>query len=752
MPKPRVFQFLEPEERPNNYTRELPPIDKTRITAVLVRRSKKAKPLSEEELAELKQVKNREDIETTYIESREAQLELVNYAQLLYGDDEPKVKLYDEGDGVSGQKRIDQREIMNELYQDMNKGIIGTIVAVREDRLFRNKHMDQVGPFTKRAEEKKMILIVPPLSSAASDEETRVYDFTSYYDLSRFQDKMKEAYGYIEGHVKYMAQCKQNKADKGGYDGRALPPGLVVKGKKQNQKIVIYEPWAEEIKKLALRAQALDWDMGQLYREVANVTRLFPEIPDEDRDQYIINTHMLHIPGVGYKPRYPETIRNWFKNEMYIGWWQPDEDKPFVWRNHHPAILEYDLFAEGYARITGYTINGEPVDNPRGVKRIQKKREVPPNALFHSRLIATPPSVERTAFVSVIEEKPGVFSYRGYSTQIIGIFIDSLFIIPVAPFDALVIERLKVLISKDKDIADKVGTTLEQMYKTHEQDFKSIHDQLSGIEEQLVTLIEDRDSIGEEILKEKRYLKKANLKTSSTLQMWEGKLAKSTEQEQELLATKEDLEHKKEKLRIIDSPEDIERIHCLLEKFDKVWPKWDLAQRQRAFSLLINRIEVEVISPHWLHLSIDWLDTIHGRIDDAYVWRVIGTHSKKPTQQEKEILKQHYPSSPREELLKLLPDRTWRAIRIIASSQKLKREIFANDDMPVGVCYRDFFMPDGNYLFRDYETTLEKIKEASRNTARREAPFYPLWLAEKDEDLASLLNCNLADGALSRSR
>ena len=46
---------------------------------------------------------------------------------------------------------------------------------------------------------------------------------------------MREAYGYIEGHVKYMHLCQQNKADKGGYDGRALPPGLAVKGKKQDQ-------------------------------------------------------------------------------------------------------------------------------------------------------------------------------------------------------------------------------------------------------------------------------------------------------------------------------------------------------------------------------------------------------------------------------------------------------------------------------------------------------------------------------------
>src|SRR5439155_23786226 len=130
MPQPKVRQFRQAEERRNNYTGSLPVIDKTRTTAVLVRRSKKATPLTEKQLKELK---NKDTIEP-YIESRQAQLELVNYARLLYGSDTPNVRLYDEGNGVSGQKRIDQREVMDQLYQDMNKGEIGTIVVVKEDR------------------------------------------------------------------------------------------------------------------------------------------------------------------------------------------------------------------------------------------------------------------------------------------------------------------------------------------------------------------------------------------------------------------------------------------------------------------------------------------------------------------------------------------------------------------------------------------------------------------------------------------
>jgi DNA invertase Pin-like site-specific DNA recombinase len=298
----RAFILRPSDTRPNAYIEELPKIDRKRATAVLVRQSKTG-------------------ADTAQAESRETQLGLQDYGRLLYGDDEPDVRLYDEGAGVSGQKRIDQRNELDRLFQDMHKGIIGTIVLAREDRLFRNKHMDQVGPFTKLAEEKRIKVIVPPISSVARYDETRVYDFTVYQDLRAFQEKMKEAYAYIEGPIKHANQCKQNKADKGGYDGRGLPPGYVVKGKKQNQSIVAYEPWAVEMRKLALRAQALDWDMGKLNKEVARKVFLFPEVPEEDRERYVFRTNLRHIPGVGYKPRGPQLLKRWLTNEMYIGWW-----------------------------------------------------------------------------------------------------------------------------------------------------------------------------------------------------------------------------------------------------------------------------------------------------------------------------------------------------------------------------------------------------------------------------------------------
>lgn len=703
MAQPRAFKFRQAEHRPNNYIGALPEIDRKRATAVLVRQSKSG-------------------ADTAMAESRETQLGLQEYSALLYGDDEPHVELYDEGAGVSGQKRIDQRAELDRLYRNMHQGIIGTIVLAREDRLFRNKHMDQVGVFTRLAEEKRIKVVVPPISSAASDERTRVYDFTVYRDLVAFQDKMREAYGYIEGHVKHMLQCKQNKADKGGYDGRLLPPGLAVKGKKQNQVIVIYEPWAKPMRKLALRAQALDWNISKLNREVDQMAYLFPEIPEEDREKYLIKTCIHHIPGVGYKPRSDQTLRDLFTNEMLIGWWQPDEDKPDVIIDNHPAVLDYALFAEGYARLKGYTLEGELVDNYRGTIRIRETRETPPDLLFHGRLLLTPPSPDETAFISAYEqiyEQESTLNYLGYRKAANCMTRRRWCCIPGAKFDAIVIERLLSLEQADIDMKDRVRATLEQVYNQQSEDFVSIPQQIEGIKTQLVENAKKR------------------MKTSVDDPMYD----MLEEEKRDLMERQKSLEAKKEKLGMVDSPEEIEQLHSLLGNFEAVWPTFDLAQRQRSFSLLINRIEVEVVSPHWLRLAIDWLDAVCPRLDVAYIWKASPGRQGKFSDEEKAIIREHYPRTPYMDILQMLPNRTWQSIQHQNIAMGIKREVPADPGICTGVCYRDMVPKlDGKYLFRDYETTLAYIQEAIGNTTKSEAPLYALWIiSEKVGSLTALV-------------
>jgi len=97
-------------------------IDLTRDTAVLIRQSD-----------------HKADEDHAF--SRESQLKLTVYAQRLRSDATAEhVRVYDEGAGVSGQKRIDERVELNRLYNDIKQGVIGSLVVMHEDRLFRDEY------------------------------------------------------------------------------------------------------------------------------------------------------------------------------------------------------------------------------------------------------------------------------------------------------------------------------------------------------------------------------------------------------------------------------------------------------------------------------------------------------------------------------------------------------------------------------------------------------------------------------------
>src|SRR5713226_7090981 len=89
-------------------------IDKKRFTAVLIRQSD-------------------DRADEDHIFSRESQLKLVLYAVRLREDQtDEMIRVYDEGAGVSGQKRIDQREVLNRLYKDIKSGLVGSLVIIHE--------------------------------------------------------------------------------------------------------------------------------------------------------------------------------------------------------------------------------------------------------------------------------------------------------------------------------------------------------------------------------------------------------------------------------------------------------------------------------------------------------------------------------------------------------------------------------------------------------------------------------------------
>ncbi len=180
-------------------------IDKKRYTAVLIRQSDHR-------------------AEADHVFSRESQLKLVKYAVRLRDDEDDKwVRLYDEGAGVSGQKRIDQREVLNRLYSDIQAGLVGSLVIMHEDRLFRDEYHTNDTTFIKLLAKHNVLLFVRT--------DHRRYDCTKPSDRNSLLDKMIASRNYLDDHVLgRMNGSQEAKALEGLFDGRNLPMGYVIQG------------------------------------------------------------------------------------------------------------------------------------------------------------------------------------------------------------------------------------------------------------------------------------------------------------------------------------------------------------------------------------------------------------------------------------------------------------------------------------------------------------------------------------------
>jgi hypothetical protein len=299
---------------------------------------------------------------------------------------EHMVKMYQEEPGTSGCKRIDQREKLNGLYADLAAGLIGTIIVAREDRLFRDRHGDQSGTFTRKAEEMSTVVLVPPLKPG---QKLRYYDFSQHSHLRAFQDKMQQAADYIDFHVAYMHLNQRNEALRGCYDGRGLSPGLVIEKttdplERANAKPVLYEPWAEIMRDLWKRAKELGWRFNLLIREIDAMPYLFPEPLEEDKLKYYFPTSMRKVKN-GYKPR-GYAVKNWFKcrelaGDWTIGTYEKQGNKKVlvelrVKQNNHPAVIDdRELFEEGYIAATGYNLDSVEVPEARKDRKFIGRKE-----------------------------------------------------------------------------------------------------------------------------------------------------------------------------------------------------------------------------------------------------------------------------------------------------------------------------------------------------------------------------------------
>ncbi|HEU5380432.1 MAG TPA: hypothetical protein VFV38_33830 [Ktedonobacteraceae bacterium] len=687
-------------------------------------------------------------------ESRATQLALLEYAEQLLainrernkGRGRGKVRPYDEGAGQSGQKRIDERAELSRLYTDCkdsnkdgNRGI-GILIGAKEDRFFRDKYGDQSGQFAKMAAEHDIILVIPPVGRNVS---LKVYDFSNPQHLRIYKQKMQEAADYIENHIGYMVACNRKKAARGCYDGRNLPPGLTILRKvdKSDQKPVLYEPWAQVMRKLFLQLQTCDWNVHKLCRDIENMPYLFPDPSEEDRKMYYFPHHLTKVTD-GYTISNWETVRNWVLNIHLIGWWLIDRHCKEVLVDNHPAVIERALFEEGYIRLTGYTLEGQSVPDLRVMQSTQVRRGLDsPVALLHGRLTSPLPGVRFNIHRQGPLSEKGTYDRLYYLAMFQKegeLYRKSLYSIYAPALDQVLVRRLGEFAEQDMahDMAKRIKERLKQVRSQQLKDTVSLDDQIKNIDSKL-TRLRKRLVILTEVLDLDEEQKENQWPRENEEDDEEAKAIKAIGTEIRRLAVdKQILTDKKKKLALIQES-DIERYYGVLENFHDQFPKLTLEEQQKLIGALAKSIDLEELSPHWLKLTIQWSESLLIRPDVCLIWRSIPSRSGGMQDWEREIMLRHYPSCQNlDELLQQLPNRTLGQIYTWASKGRLglKREISSKPSLPNNLCWNDVQVVGDKEraLQMARQAEAEQIKQGKKGgkgkKSKEQTFLYPFWL------------------------
>lgn len=637
-------------------------IDKKRYTAVLIRQSD-------------------ERAEEDHIFSRESQLKLVGYAMRLRGDETDEwIRLYDEGAGVSGQKRIDQRKELNRLYADIKAGIIGSLVIIHEDRLFRDEFHTVDTTFIELLAKHDVLLFVRT--------DHRRYDCTKHSDRNSLIEKMIASRNYLDDHVLgRMNGSQEAKALQGLFVGTNLGMGFVTKGKKKEQVILIYEPWAEKVRWMFNRFKELD-DVYKLGHEIEKLLYLFPDPSPDDLFTYTFKIHMTKVPG-GFKPSCIQTIKYMLSNLSYGG--AVIYKEAIITWDEKRAIVDKELALWAYHKITGRDIEGNLLD---GVERRSLREDSAQAVLKYilrdpagSLYVAHPeqPEYERQTLV-----KDNIAQGR--------IFRDITFAIRAHLIDDIFLERVKALAIADQHIAQTIEQSIKSLEEQHVEEAVSIEDQLANVRlEHKKTLALLHDKILTLTDKEKA--------------TYNEKLARLRDQERQLLEAQEQATQ-------ADLKKDFEELEDLLADIPGRLDSSTMVRKQKLAKLITESVTIEEMSVHWLRLTVLWRGPLAHRPDVCLIWRQRGRRSEEWKPEEDAYIKANYPDGDKLTMLEALPSRSWNMIYQRALTLGVHRNVNTFNAIPQNVTIEDL------NVIADRKMAMQIVVEAAKRGNRS----YGVWL------------------------
>src|SRR5438552_5162290 len=570
--------------------------------------------------------------ETDKSQSREMQTEDLLAWAITVGWDNALLEPYFADLGLSGTLRPDERPDMLRLFDDLDSGKLdnGTVICYQESRLFRDETQIYYNQFIQKCKEHNVLVVsVSPY--------TMIYDFKDECLTEMFRWKCKEAGEFIKRQIKgWMHPARIRAAKQGLWSGLGdVSIGYVVDINPKSptyKHFIPYKPHAVLVVYIFTRFAELAGDLSKLMRELEENRIVFPPIPEELKHDIYLKSRMMKISGGQLRTR--TALESILTNRHYIGWRIVKDE--VVNKNSHPAIVDQQLFGFAFTKLTGMDLDGNVLELIQKRGRYYQRTGDPGRSLLKDRIQGG----EGKIYAKRVRHGRGGakrynYSYvpkewknqTGFTNQ------GHIEIIDVETLDAVVVDRLFFHIKKITNLPE-YNQALEAKRIEKQRAIEQVKVSLTSIpieQERLVAQI-------------------AKTESEAVQRMFLTEIEKLEKEKKRLASVLPGLQKEHdETLRSLD-------IELLL--LEKHWPGYPIEKRIALLNFLIETVEVDLITPRWIRIRVKWLREEWG-YEQVYLRRTYigGRHW---TEEEIAYLQRHFERSAREEIIKALPNRTWK--------------------------------------------------------------------------------------------
>ena len=642
-----TFKIVSQEERRTTFHHSVQ-LDVSRDTAILIRQSRKGSHVA-------------------HYESRLLQESLIPFVMHARGEsDLTHVRIYDEGSGVSGTKGPDKRKKVRMLLEDIVSGLIGDLVLARADRLFRDKHFNNVSTFTTLAEKMKIKVIVP------TSQGVIVYDLTKTKDLQVFQQDMQASYAYVENQIGYMNMGRDYKMSRGLYGGGCLPlPYVLLKDMpKEEQVPVIYRPWLEPARDLFAKFQEFNFETGRMLRYVEGKPYIFPYMLPDDLEIYKPVTNLKKVAG-GYTFATAQALFRYLGSLVLGGYAYGGRDREtgeiILIVGAFDAAIPMEVLEPCYAAITGSYLDGTPFTRS-GAHRQYRREGAETDAMLHGLLTSDDGSI---SVYALLDYKYPVYTALkgGYLGQraMVGLGrVQKAWALPCPALDTIILDRLIALAEYDTEMVERIRHYFDTVGKAGESTLAVLDTAIQRTDaalkklSQTIVLLVKPEQEGEA---------KSELKPNDPL----------IKAHRDLQATLRNLERQRREAAILsqeDPGQSIENFYYVLSHLRAEFNSKSPQTKKDIIGKLIEEVKVNAISPHLYTVHISWISPVSSRDDVAFVWRSDPRNNKVKnvwTEEEETSLRLLYPDHPQIEVLQAIPTKSRGQIKMRASQLGVRR-------------------------------------------------------------------------------